>query len=67
MPQLDTSPWFIIIMSMLITLFILFQTTLTKFNYPYDPSPKTSKTTTTQNSWEMKWTKIYLPHLSLLQ
>nr|WGO62171.1 ATP synthase F0 subunit 8 [Elephantulus fuscipes] len=63
MPQLDTAPWFITILSMLVTLFILFQITLAKITYPQDPIPKTLKSSITPNPWETKWTKIYLPHL----
>nr|YP_010758140.1 ATP synthase F0 subunit 8 [Macroscelides micus]WEW63450.1 ATP synthase F0 subunit 8 [Macroscelides micus] len=66
MPQLDTTPWFTIILSMIITLFIIFQITLTKFVFPLNPESKFFKTTTKQNPWEVKWTKIYLPHLSHL-
>nr|WGO62146.1 ATP synthase F0 subunit 8 [Elephantulus brachyrhynchus] len=63
MPQLDTSPWFITILSTLVTLFILFQMILAKFTYYHDPSPKILKSDSTTNPWETKWTKIYLPHL----
>nr|NP_659304.1 ATP synthase F0 subunit 8 [Macroscelides proboscideus]WEW63411.1 ATP synthase F0 subunit 8 [Macroscelides proboscideus]CAD13399.1 ATPase8 protein [Macroscelides proboscideus] len=62
MPQLDTTPWFTVIMSMLITLFILFQTNTSKFITPLDPINKNPKSTTKTNPWDTKWTKIYLPH-----
>nr|WEW63541.1 ATP synthase F0 subunit 8 [Galegeeska rufescens] len=62
MPQLDTTPWFITILSMLITLFILFQISISKFSFPSDPSSKPQTGYTKPNPWELKWTKIYLPH-----
>nr|YP_010144663.1 ATP synthase F0 subunit 8 [Maxomys ochraceiventer]QQL93194.1 ATP synthase F0 subunit 8 [Maxomys ochraceiventer] len=64
MPQLDTSTWFITIISSTITLFILFQLKLSSQTFPASPSPKTITTEKTKNPWESKWTKIYLPHSS---
>nr|USQ66641.1 ATP synthase F0 subunit 8 [Chingawaemys sp. LAV1667] len=61
MPQLDTSTWFITIISSLITLFILFQLKISSQSFPPSPSPKTFKTLKTNNPWESKWTKIYSP------
>nr|YP_009048670.1 ATP synthase F0 subunit 8 [Anourosorex squamipes]AHZ18288.1 ATP synthase F0 subunit 8 [Anourosorex squamipes] len=61
MPQLDTSTWFITIISMLMTLFIVFQLKLSKFIYPQNPEPKTLETLKYNNPWELKWTKIYSP------
>nr|YP_010148438.1 ATP synthase F0 subunit 8 [Bandicota bengalensis]QQV69277.1 ATP synthase F0 subunit 8 [Bandicota bengalensis] len=61
MPQLDTSTWFITIVSSMITLFILFQLKLSSQTFPTTPSPKTVVTEKTNNPWESKWTKIYLP------
>nr|AXV54264.1 ATP synthase F0 subunit 8 [Nesiotites hidalgo] len=66
MPQLDTSTWFITILSMLMTLFIIFQLKLSKYLYPTKPELKSIKTLKHNNPWEMKWTKIYSP-LSLPQ
>nr|WDD44885.1 ATP synthase subunit 8 [Scutisorex somereni] len=66
MPQLDTSTWFITIISMIMTLFIMFQLKISKFVYPNNPEPKSHKTLTHKNPWEIKWTKIYSP-LSLPQ
>nr|AML79747.1 ATP synthase F0 subunit 8 [Vicugna pacos huacaya]APM86061.1 ATP synthase F0 subunit 8 [Lama guanicoe]QZR92120.1 ATP synthase F0 subunit 8 [Vicugna pacos]UAV88266.1 ATP synthase F0 subunit 8 [Camelidae sp. PDM-2021]UAV88357.1 ATP synthase F0 subunit 8 [Camelidae sp. PDM-2021] len=63
MPQLDTSTWFITILSMLMTLFILFQLKLSKHIYYSTPEPKFSKTHKQNIPWETKWTKIYLPLL----
>nr|YP_010947167.1 ATP synthase F0 subunit 8 [Petrodromus tetradactylus]WGO62094.1 ATP synthase F0 subunit 8 [Petrodromus tetradactylus] len=62
MPQLDTAPWFTVIFSALIVLFILFQINLSKTTYPLDPTPKSPTTQTQTNPWDKKWTKIYLPH-----
>nr|YP_008999714.1 ATP synthase F0 subunit 8 [Rattus niobe]AGB56882.1 ATP synthase F0 subunit 8 [Rattus niobe] len=66
MPQLDTSTWFITIISSMITLFILFQLKISSQTFPTAPSPKILTTEKTNNPWELKWTKIYLP-LSLPQ
>nr|QAB47125.1 ATP synthase F0 subunit 8 [Funambulus pennantii] len=62
MPQLDTSTWFITIISMLFTLFILFQTKISNFSYPSNPTLKNFVPTQHKSPWETKWTKIYLPH-----
>nr|YP_008999766.1 ATP synthase F0 subunit 8 [Nectogale elegans]AGH27153.1 ATP synthase F0 subunit 8 [Nectogale elegans] len=66
MPQLDTSTWFITIISMLLTLFILFQLKVSKYLYPTNPELKSLKMLKHNNPWETKWTKTYLP-LSLPQ
>nr|YP_009176577.1 ATP synthase F0 subunit 8 [Propithecus verreauxi]YP_010443151.1 ATP synthase F0 subunit 8 [Propithecus deckenii]UTE83089.1 ATP synthase F0 subunit 8 [Propithecus deckenii coronatus]ALJ02136.1 ATP synthase F0 subunit 8 [Propithecus verreauxi]UTE82465.1 ATP synthase F0 subunit 8 [Propithecus verreauxi]UTE82478.1 ATP synthase F0 subunit 8 [Propithecus verreauxi]UTE82491.1 ATP synthase F0 subunit 8 [Propithecus verreauxi] len=66
MPQLDTSTWLITILSMILTLFIIFQLKVSKFNYPLNPELKTISMNKHVNPWETKWTKIYLP-LSLPQ
>nr|YP_009414134.1 ATP synthase F0 subunit 8 [Peromyscus attwateri]ASN66827.1 ATP synthase F0 subunit 8 [Peromyscus attwateri]UZH93577.1 ATP synthase F0 subunit 8 [Peromyscus attwateri] len=65
MPQLDTSTWFITILSSTITLFVLMQLKISTLNFPLSPSIKSTKLTKTDNPWESKWTKIYSP-LSLL-
>nr|YP_010973882.1 ATP synthase F0 subunit 8 [Peromyscus hooperi]WNR56245.1 ATP synthase F0 subunit 8 [Peromyscus hooperi] len=65
MPQLDTSTWFITILSSTITLFVLMQLKISTMNFPLNPSIKSTEVTKTDNPWEPKWTKIYLP-LSLL-
>nr|YP_010037187.1 ATP synthase F0 subunit 8 [Speothos venaticus]ALD16183.1 ATP synthase F0 subunit 8 [Speothos venaticus]QQW47859.1 ATP synthase F0 subunit 8 [Speothos venaticus] len=62
MPQLDTSTWFTVIFSMLLTLFILFQLKISKHHYPENPATKLIKTSSKHIPWENKWTKIYLPH-----
>nr|AGT52302.1 ATP synthase F0 subunit 8 [Nycticebus bengalensis]ATE90451.1 ATP synthase F0 subunit 8 [Nycticebus bengalensis] len=67
MPQLDTSTWTITIMSMILTLFILFQLELSKFMYPTNPTKKLTKPHKLESPWEMKWTKTYLPHSLPLQ
>nr|YP_011009688.1 ATP synthase F0 subunit 8 [Vernaya fulva]WPV77693.1 ATP synthase F0 subunit 8 [Vernaya fulva] len=61
MPQLDTSTWFITIISSIITLFILFQLKMSSQNFHTNPTPKTFSSQKTKNPWEQKWTKIYLP------
>nr|YP_009092847.1 ATP synthase F0 subunit 8 [Myotis brandtii]AIR12684.1 ATP synthase F0 subunit 8 [Myotis brandtii]ALC78932.1 ATP synthase F0 subunit 8 [Myotis brandtii]QEI26217.1 ATP synthase F0 subunit 8 [Myotis brandtii]WAQ70371.1 ATP synthase F0 subunit 8 [Myotis brandtii]WAQ70384.1 ATP synthase F0 subunit 8 [Myotis brandtii] len=61
MPQLDTSTWFITIISMIITLFIMFQLKISKHCYYYNPEPLATKSQKHPTPWEMKWTKIYLP------
>nr|YP_010166396.1 ATP synthase F0 subunit 8 [Lasiopodomys brandtii]QJF47674.1 ATP synthase F0 subunit 8 [Lasiopodomys brandtii]QRV60496.1 ATP synthase F0 subunit 8 [Lasiopodomys brandtii]QRV60509.1 ATP synthase F0 subunit 8 [Lasiopodomys brandtii]QRV60522.1 ATP synthase F0 subunit 8 [Lasiopodomys brandtii]QYK91879.1 ATP synthase F0 subunit 8 [Lasiopodomys brandtii] len=66
MPQLDTSTWFITILSTTITLFILMQLKTSLHNFPQTPSIKSVESTKTDKPWESKWTKIYSP-LSLPQ
>nr|YP_009911361.1 ATP synthase F0 subunit 8 [Parasciurus nayaritensis]QLD21817.1 ATP synthase F0 subunit 8 [Parasciurus nayaritensis] len=66
MPQLNTSTWFIIIISMILALFILFQSKFTNYSFYLNPSHKDTKPVTHNTPWEKKWTKIYLP-LSLPQ
>ncbi|YP_009479746.1 ATP synthase F0 subunit 8 (mitochondrion) [Psammomys obesus] len=61
MPQLDTSTWFITMISSIITLFILFQLKISTQNFPHTPSMKTMQLSKTKNPWEQKWTKTYLP------
>nr|AIW63964.1 ATP synthase F0 subunit 8 [Microcebus murinus] len=62
MPQLDMSTWLITIMSMIMTLFIIFQLKVSKFNFPLGPKFKNNKKYQFTNPWETKWTKIYSPH-----
>nr|YP_009184235.1 ATP synthase F0 subunit 8 [Bradypus torquatus]ALO62210.1 ATP synthase F0 subunit 8 [Bradypus torquatus]ATP85004.1 ATP synthase F0 subunit 8 [Bradypus torquatus] len=59
MPQLNTSTWFITILSTYISLFILMQLKLIKHN-SFTPTPETFNTTEHPTPWETKWTKIYL-------
>lgn len=66
MPQLDTSTWFTTIISILITLFIVFQLKISNFLYPNTPEIKSLKTLKQNTPWEIKWTKMYSP-LSLPQ
>ncbi|YP_001382350.1 ATP synthase F0 subunit 8 (mitochondrion) [Enhydra lutris] len=61
MPQLDTSTWLITIMSMIITLFIMFQLKVSKHCFPDNPEPKLTTTSKPTTPWEEKWTKIYFP------
>nr|ACZ28977.1 ATP synthase F0 subunit 8 [Meles meles]QEI26152.1 ATP synthase F0 subunit 8 [Meles meles] len=66
MPQLDTSTWPITILSMIITLFIMFQLKVSKYNFTENPEQKLVSVPKTITPWEKKWTKIYFP-LSLPQ
>nr|YP_009445870.1 ATP synthase F0 subunit 8 [Muntiacus putaoensis]ATX68812.1 ATP synthase F0 subunit 8 [Muntiacus putaoensis] len=63
MPQLDTSTWLIMIMSMFLVLFIIFQLKISKYNFYFNPEPMLIKTQKQNTPWETKWTKIYLPLL----
>nr|YP_010902282.1 ATP synthase F0 subunit 8 [Neodon leucurus]QYK91983.1 ATP synthase F0 subunit 8 [Neodon leucurus] len=67
MPQLDTSTWFITVLSTTITLFTLMQLKVSLYNFPQTPSIKSIKLVKPAGPWESKWTKIYLPLSSLLQ
>nr|QLD21557.1 ATP synthase F0 subunit 8 [Guerlinguetus brasiliensis] len=66
MPQLNTSTWFITIISMILALFILLQSKITSHTFFLSPSHKDMKPIISNTPWEKKWTKIYLP-LSLPQ
>nr|ALP86214.1 ATP synthase F0 subunit 8 [Prosciurillus leucomus] len=61
MPQLDTSTWFVTIISMLFALFIFLQIKISNHTYPSNPSPKDITPTQHKTPWQTKWTKIYLP------
>nr|YP_009487336.1 ATP synthase F0 subunit 8 [Echimys saturnus]AWB97160.1 ATP synthase F0 subunit 8 [Echimys saturnus] len=61
MPQLDTSTWLTIILSMMITLFIMFQLKTLSHQFPSIPQPMYMKQMKQKTPWEKKWTKIYLP------
>uniref|UniRef100_UPI0030FF3396 ATP synthase F0 subunit 8 n=1 Tax=Sicista caudata TaxID=2599793 RepID=UPI0030FF3396 len=63
MPQLDTSTWFITILSSTAGLFTLLQLKLAPFKFYPLPTQKPLSFSTTPISWELKWTKIYLPLL----
>nr|QKY63745.1 ATP synthase F0 subunit 8 [Procapra picticaudata] len=62
MPQLDTSTWLTMILSMFLTLFIIFQLKISKYNFYHHPELTSTKTPKQNTPWETKWTKIYLPH-----
>nr|QKV48671.1 ATP synthase F0 subunit 8 [Naemorhedus evansi] len=49
------------IMSMFLTLFIIFQLKISKHNFHYNPELTTTKTPKQNSPWETTWTKIYLP------
>nr|YP_008578392.1 ATP synthase F0 subunit 8 [Brachyphylla cavernarum]CDF66008.1 ATP8 [Brachyphylla cavernarum] len=61
MPQLDTSTWFITILSTIITLFIIMQLKISSHYYYEAPEAKTTKITESLTPWNTKWTKIYSP------
>ncbi|YP_009107151.1 ATP synthase F0 subunit 8 (mitochondrion) [Bos mutus] len=63
MPQLDTSTWLTMILSMFLTLFIIFQLKISKHNFYYNPELTSTKMLKQNTPWETKWTKIYLPLL----
>nr|AFK24712.1 ATP synthase F0 subunit 8 [Pteronura brasiliensis] len=67
MPQLDTSTWFITILSMVITLFFVFQLKVSKHSFPENPELKLATASKPITPWEEKWTKIYFPLSLLLQ
>nr|YP_007625878.1 ATP synthase F0 subunit 8 [Cephalophorus callipygus]AEP21043.1 ATP synthase F0 subunit 8 [Cephalophorus callipygus]AEP21056.1 ATP synthase F0 subunit 8 [Cephalophorus callipygus] len=61
MPQLDTSTWLTMILSMFLVLFIIFQLKISKHNFYLNPELVSMKTLKQNTPWETKWTKIYLP------
>nr|UOG85190.1 ATP synthase F0 subunit 8 [Hoolock hoolock]UOG85203.1 ATP synthase F0 subunit 8 [Hoolock hoolock]UOG85216.1 ATP synthase F0 subunit 8 [Hoolock hoolock]UOG85229.1 ATP synthase F0 subunit 8 [Hoolock hoolock]UOG85242.1 ATP synthase F0 subunit 8 [Hoolock hoolock] len=67
MPQLNTTAWPTIIMSMLLALFLLMQLKTLNTHYHPPASPKLMNIKPHSNSWEHKWTKIYSPHSLPLQ
>nr|AXY95258.1 ATP synthase F0 subunit 8 [Trachypithecus pileatus] len=66
MPQLNTSTWFITIMTMLPALYLMMQLKLLNMKYYSPPSQKNLNTQAFNKPWQLKWTKIYLPHLQPL-
>nr|UFQ27612.1 ATP synthase F0 subunit 8 [Bos taurus] len=63
MPQLDTSTWLTMILSMFLTLFIIFQLKVSKHNFYHNPELTPTKMLKQNTPWETKWTKIYSPLL----
>nr|ASU92745.1 ATP synthase F0 subunit 8 [Proechimys echinothrix] len=61
MPQLDTSTWFTVIISMFLTLFIIFQLKILIYQFPINPQSIHLKQTKQNTPWEKKWTKTYSP------
>nr|YP_007625982.1 ATP synthase F0 subunit 8 [Cephalophus silvicultor]AEP21160.1 ATP synthase F0 subunit 8 [Cephalophus silvicultor] len=61
MPQLDTSTWLTMILSMFLVLFIIFQLKISKHNFYLNPELTSMKMSKQNTPWETKWTKIYLP------
>nr|WNH35390.1 ATP synthase F0 subunit 8 [Giraffa tippelskirchi tippelskirchi]WNH35468.1 ATP synthase F0 subunit 8 [Giraffa tippelskirchi tippelskirchi]WNH35520.1 ATP synthase F0 subunit 8 [Giraffa tippelskirchi tippelskirchi]WNH35533.1 ATP synthase F0 subunit 8 [Giraffa tippelskirchi tippelskirchi]WNH35559.1 ATP synthase F0 subunit 8 [Giraffa tippelskirchi tippelskirchi] len=66
MPQLDTSMWLTMIMSMIMALFIVLQLKISKHNFYHNPKPTPTEMHKQHTPWETKWTKIYLPLSSSL-
>nr|AAL50134.1 ATP synthase 8 [Alouatta pigra]AAL50136.1 ATP synthase 8 [Alouatta pigra]ABK27431.1 ATP synthase 8 [Alouatta pigra]ABK27433.1 ATP synthase 8 [Alouatta pigra]ABK27435.1 ATP synthase 8 [Alouatta pigra] len=66
MPQLDMLPWPMVIMSMILTLFYITQLKMLNFTFYITPSSKFMMSQKHKTTWELKWTKIYLP-LSMYQ
>nr|YP_009024883.1 ATP synthase F0 subunit 8 [Allochrocebus lhoesti]AHN49871.1 ATP synthase F0 subunit 8 [Allochrocebus lhoesti] len=67
MPQLDTSTWFTTIMAMLPALYLITQLKLLNTNFYQPPPQKNPNKQAPNNHWQLKWTKIYLPHSQLQQ
>nr|WIF29463.1 ATP synthase F0 subunit 8 [Mesechinus wangi] len=61
MPQLDTSSWFMVIMTMIFTLFIIMQLKISSHMMFIKPEPENYILMSSPKPWEYKWTKIYLP------
>nr|AAL50182.1 ATP synthase 8 [Cebus capucinus] len=66
MPQLDISPWPMVTLSVILTLFYVMQLKMLKFIFHTIPLPKLTKMQNQKTTWELKWTKIYSP-LSMYQ
>nr|AAL50118.1 ATP synthase 8 [Alouatta palliata mexicana]ABK27517.1 ATP synthase 8 [Alouatta palliata]ABK27519.1 ATP synthase 8 [Alouatta palliata]ABK27521.1 ATP synthase 8 [Alouatta palliata]ABK27523.1 ATP synthase 8 [Alouatta palliata] len=66
MPQLDMLPWPVVIVSMILTLFYITQLKMLNFTFYITPSSKLMMPQKHKTTWELKWTKIYLP-LSMYQ
>nr|YP_008379142.1 ATP synthase subunit 8 [Saguinus oedipus]ACP19607.1 ATP synthase F0 subunit 8 [Saguinus oedipus]AGM47662.1 ATP synthase subunit 8 [Saguinus oedipus] len=61
MPQLNISPWPMVITSMIVTLFFVIQLKMLNFTFHINPPSKSMKTQKHKTTWNLKWTKIYLP------
>nr|YP_010410094.1 ATP synthase F0 subunit 8 [Cheracebus lucifer]URH15967.1 ATP synthase F0 subunit 8 [Cheracebus lucifer]URH15993.1 ATP synthase F0 subunit 8 [Cheracebus lucifer]URH16006.1 ATP synthase F0 subunit 8 [Cheracebus lucifer] len=62
MPQLNISPWPMVILSMVVALFYIIQLKMLNFSFYITPKSKLTKMQKHNTTWELKWTKIYLPH-----
>nr|YP_010410068.1 ATP synthase F0 subunit 8 [Cheracebus regulus]URH15941.1 ATP synthase F0 subunit 8 [Cheracebus regulus]URH16110.1 ATP synthase F0 subunit 8 [Cheracebus regulus] len=62
MPQLNISPWPMVILSMVVALFYIIQLKMLNFSFYIAPTSKLTKMQKHNTTWELKWTKIYLPH-----
>nr|YP_009050015.1 ATP synthase F0 subunit 8 [Callimico goeldii]AGK43594.1 ATP synthase F0 subunit 8 [Callimico goeldii] len=67
MPQLNISPWPMVILSMVVTLFYITQLKMLGFTFHMMLSPKLTEMQKHKTTWELKWTKIYLPPLTFPQ
>nr|NP_871752.1 ATP synthase F0 subunit 8 [Hemiechinus auritus]BAC78852.1 ATPase subunit 8 [Hemiechinus auritus] len=63
MPQLDTSSWFMMILTMIFTLFIIMQLKISSHKMFIKPESEDYIFSSSSKPWEHKWTKIYLPLL----
>nr|URH14771.1 ATP synthase F0 subunit 8 [Saimiri cassiquiarensis] len=63
MPQLDTSPWPMVILSMIVTLFYITQLKMLNFISHTNPLFKSTKTKEYKTAWKPKWPKTYSPSL----
>nr|APC60875.1 ATP synthase F0 subunit 8 [Diplomys labilis] len=61
MPQLDTSTWLITILSLMLTLFIIFQLKTLTHQFPIIHQLASLEGTKQKAPWEKKWMKTYSP------
>nr|AEQ59318.1 ATP synthase F0 subunit 8 [Sapajus apella] len=66
MPQLDISPWPMVTLSMILTLFYAMQLKMLNFTFHTTTLSELTKMQNQKTTWELKWTKIYSP-LSMCQ
>nr|YP_010409522.1 ATP synthase F0 subunit 8 [Cacajao calvus rubicundus]YP_010409535.1 ATP synthase F0 subunit 8 [Cacajao calvus novaesi]YP_010409613.1 ATP synthase F0 subunit 8 [Cacajao calvus ucayalii]URH14173.1 ATP synthase F0 subunit 8 [Cacajao calvus]URH13861.1 ATP synthase F0 subunit 8 [Cacajao calvus rubicundus]URH13887.1 ATP synthase F0 subunit 8 [Cacajao calvus novaesi]URH13991.1 ATP synthase F0 subunit 8 [Cacajao calvus ucayalii]URH14017.1 ATP synthase F0 subunit 8 [Cacajao calvus rubicundus] len=61
MPQLEISSWPTVILSMVVALFYFIQMKMLNFTFHTSPLSNNIKNYKYNTTWQMKWTKIYLP------
>nr|YP_010409509.1 ATP synthase F0 subunit 8 [Cacajao calvus calvus]URH13848.1 ATP synthase F0 subunit 8 [Cacajao calvus calvus]URH13900.1 ATP synthase F0 subunit 8 [Cacajao calvus calvus] len=61
MPQLEISSWPAVILSMVVALFYFIQMKMLNFTFYTSPLSNNIKNYKHKTTWQMKWTKIYLP------